>query len=44
MQCNTKQNRFTGMKHVFVNGPRILKDDEHTGTTPGRIVRGTGYK
>ena len=28
----------TGMKHVFVNGVQILKDGEHTGATPGRVV------
>ncbi len=33
----------TGMKHVFVNGIQVLKDGEHTGTTPGRVVRGPGY-
>ena len=32
-----------GMKHVFVNGQQVLKDGEHTGATPGRIVRGRGY-
>lgn len=34
----------TGIKHVFVNGQHVLKDGEHTGATPGRIVRGAGYK
>ncbi len=33
----------TGMKHVFVNGIQVLKDGEHTGATPGRVVRGPGY-
>lgn len=33
----------TGVKHVFVNGQQVLKDGEHTGVTPGRIVRGAGY-
>ncbi len=33
----------TGMKHVFVNGIRVLKDGEHTGATPGRVVHGPGY-
>jgi len=33
----------TGMIHVFVNGQQVLKDGEHTGATPGRIVRGPGY-
>ncbi len=31
----------TGMKHVFVNGVQVLSDSEHTGATPGRVVRGT---
>jgi N-acyl-D-amino-acid deacylase len=34
----------TGMQHVFVNGEQVLKDSEHTGSTPGRVVRGPGYK
>jgi N-acyl-D-amino-acid deacylase len=29
----------TGMKHVFVNGEQVLKDGEHTGLKPGRVVR-----
>lgn len=33
----------TGMKHVFVNGEQVLKDGEHTGATPGRVVRGPGW-
>jgi len=34
----------TGMVHVFVNGVQVLKDGEHTGAKPGRVVRGPGYK
>ena len=34
----------TGMLQVFVNGVRVLKDGEHTGATPGRVVRGPGWK
>jgi N-acyl-D-amino-acid deacylase len=34
----------TGVVHVFVNGMQVLKDGEHTGATPGRVVRGPGYK
>ncbi len=34
----------TGMVHVFVNGEQVLKDGEHTGAKPGRVVRGPGYK
>jgi N-acyl-D-amino-acid deacylase len=33
-----------GMIHVFVNGIPVLKDGEHTGATPGRIIRGPGYQ
>ncbi len=33
----------TGVRHVFVNGQQVLKDGEHTGAMPGRIVRGPGY-
>jgi N-acyl-D-amino-acid deacylase len=34
----------TGVAHVFVNGVQVLKAGEHTGATPGRFVRGPGYK
>ena len=34
----------TGVAHVFVNGEQVLQDGEHTGATPGRFVRGPGYK
>jgi N-acyl-D-amino-acid deacylase len=33
----------TGMEHVFVNGVQVLKNGEHTGATPGRVVLGRGY-
>jgi N-acyl-D-amino-acid deacylase len=31
-----------GVQHVFVNGTQVLKDGEHTGAKPGRVVRGSG--
>ena len=34
----------TGMSHVFVNGVQVLRDGEHTGALPGRVVRGPGWK
>ena len=34
----------TGVVHVFVNGVQVLKDGEHTGATPGQVVRGPGYR
>lgn len=33
----------SGILHVFVNGEQVLKDGEHTGATPGRVVRGPGW-
>ncbi len=33
----------TGMVHVFVNGVHVLNDGQHTGATPGRVVRGPGW-
>ncbi|MEX2088280.1 MAG: amidohydrolase family protein, partial [Bacteroidota bacterium] len=33
----------TGMVHVFVNGRQVLKEGEHTGEKPGRVVRGPGW-
>jgi N-acyl-D-amino-acid deacylase len=38
------QQYSTGMVHVFVNGVRVIKDGEHTGAKPGRVVRGPGWK
>lgn len=34
----------TGVRDVLVNGVPVLLAGEHTGATPGRIVRGKGYK
>ncbi|HUP45337.1 MAG TPA: D-aminoacylase, partial [Thermoanaerobaculia bacterium] len=34
----------TGVVHVFVNGVQVLRDGEHTGATPGRVVRGPGWR
>ncbi|WP_375586325.1 amidohydrolase family protein [Cyclobacterium xiamenense] len=34
----------TGVMHVFVNGTQVLKDGQHTGALPGRVVRGPGYQ
>ena len=33
----------TGVYEVFVNGVQVLKNGEHTGATPGRVVRGPGW-
>jgi len=33
-----------GVKHVWVNGGQVLKDGQHTGQKPGRVVRGPGYR
>ena len=34
----------TGVVHVFVNGVQVLKNGEHTGAKPGRVVRGPGWR
>jgi len=34
----------TGVDHVFVNGEQVLRNGEHTGVTPGRVVRGPGWR
>jgi N-acyl-D-amino-acid deacylase len=34
----------TGVRHVLVNGVQVLRDGEHTGETPGRVVRGPGWR
>ena len=33
----------TGVVHVFVNGGHVIRDGEHTGAKPGRVVRGPGW-
>ena len=33
----------TGVAHVWVNGEQVLRDGEHTGAMPGRVVRGPGW-
>ncbi len=38
------QRYATGVSQVFVNGVQVLRDGEHTGATPGRFVRGPGWK
>lgn len=34
----------TGVRDVLVNGVPVLRDGEHTGATPGRVVDGPGRK
>lgn len=34
----------TGVHYVLVNGVTVLRDGEHTGAMPGRVVRGPGWK
>jgi len=34
----------TGVQHVIVNGVPVLLDGEHTGATPGKFVKGPGYR
>jgi N-acyl-D-amino-acid deacylase len=38
------QQLATGVDLVFVNGVQVLDAGEHTGATPGRVVRGPGYE
>ncbi len=33
-----------GVIHVWVNGEQVLNDGEHTNATPGRFVKGPGWK
>src|SRR5690606_11554756 len=34
----------TGVEPGFVNGVQVLADGEHAGATPGRVVRGPGWR
>jgi N-acyl-D-amino-acid deacylase len=38
------QQYATGMVHVLVNGVPVIKNGEHTGAKPGRVVRGPGWQ
>lgn len=40
---NPKQYAI-GMIHVFVNGSQVLRNSEHTGAKPGRIIRGPAWQ
>jgi N-acyl-D-aspartate/D-glutamate deacylase len=33
-----------GIEWVIVNGTVVVRDGQHTGELPGRIVRGPGYQ
>jgi N-acyl-D-aspartate/D-glutamate deacylase len=33
-----------GIKHVIVNGVPVLEDGTYTGATPGKVLRGPGYR
>ena len=33
-----------GIEQVFVNGVQVIRDGEHTGATPGRVVYGPGWR
>lgn len=34
----------TGIRDVWVNGIRVVRDSGHTGATPGQVVHGPGYR
>jgi N-acyl-D-aspartate/D-glutamate deacylase len=36
--------RSVGIRDVWVNGERVLRDGQHTGALPGRRVNGPGYE
>jgi N-acyl-D-amino-acid deacylase len=38
------QQYASGVRDVFVNGVQVLRDGEHTGAKPGRVVRGPGWR
>jgi N-acyl-D-aspartate/D-glutamate deacylase len=41
----TEPHRYaTGVAEVLVNGVRVLRDGEHTGAVPGRVVFGPGRR
>ncbi|MEN8800163.1 MAG: amidohydrolase family protein, partial [Flavobacteriaceae bacterium] len=34
----------TGVEHVFVNGVQVIQGGNHTGSFPGKVIRGPGWK
>ncbi len=43
--ANRKPHMYPeGISYVFVNGTIIINCGEHTGSLPGKILRGSGYK
>ena len=38
------QQYATGVSDVVVNGVQVLRNGEHTGAKPGRVVRGPGWR
>ena len=40
----TRMRSAVPKQFLLLNGIPVLMDGEHTGATPGRIVRGPGYK
>jgi dihydroorotase/N-acyl-D-amino-acid deacylase len=32
-----------GVEQVFVNGVQVVRDGKHTGATPGRVLKGSGF-
>ncbi len=38
------QQYATGVSDVFINGVQVLRNGEHTGAMPGRVVRGPGWR
>lgn len=40
---NQPHQYATGVTEVFINGVQVLSEGEHTGATPGRVVRGPGW-
>jgi N-acyl-D-amino-acid deacylase len=40
---NAPHQYATGVTEVFINGVQVLSDGQHTGATPGRVVRGPGW-
>jgi N-acyl-D-amino-acid deacylase len=40
---DTPHQFATGVTHVWVNGTLVLNNGQHTGSTPGKFVKGPGY-
>jgi len=43
MDKTATERRLTGIAYVLVNGIIVIDHEHHTGTLPGKALKGSGY-